>query len=78
VRREWECEVGLGGKEDTSYPKVEAMEVVRLVSVWRGTNVVSWKLVDRPVARAKSSRIYLSWIAAGREAQAWIRVSSAY
>ena len=57
---------------------VDAMDADSIGATCIGTNVVLVKLIERPVARAKSCRMFFNCWAPSFDALAMIRVSSAY
>jgi hypothetical protein len=68
----------LWGKDEMCVPKVEAMDIARLLGMFIGTSVVLLKLMESPVARAKLFRISFRFWAAVGVALTMMRVSSAY
>jgi hypothetical protein len=66
------------GKEETWVPRVAAVAVARSMWIFIGTRVVLSKLMESPVASAKSCKIFFRFWAAVGVARSMIRVSSAY
>ena len=76
----WEAE-GLGRfgeKEATTHRKTDAMEEASSRGTLMGTKVLLWKLMSRPEAREKSSRIFLRLATSEGTARTIMRVSSVY